>query len=47
LVKKNLFAIAANQTRKARERLAFLSVSKARTNTFYVFQFCASIVYLQ
>ena len=38
------YTLAADQDRIARERLAFLFVSKARTSTFYVFPQCAYIV---
>ena len=34
------------QARKARQRLTFLLVSKARTNKLYIFRQCTYIVYI-
>lgn len=36
----NLFALTAKQTRKAHQRLAFLLISKIRTNKLYIFWQC-------
>jgi hypothetical protein len=38
--------LAAKQARKVRQRLAFLPVSKARTNKFYIYRRCTYIVYV-
>jgi hypothetical protein len=40
------FVLAAKQAWKARQRLAILPVSKARTNKFYIYRQCTYIVYL-
>ena len=42
---KNIFALAVKQARKTYQSLAFLPVSKAHTNRFYVFRHftCISI----
>ena len=49
----NSFSLAAKQVRKAHQRFAFLSVSKAflsvskaRTNNFYIFLQCTYTVYV-
>jgi hypothetical protein len=45
---KSLFVLvlAAKQASEARRRLAILPVSKARTNTFYIYRQCTYIVYM-
>jgi hypothetical protein len=43
---KNKFALSAKQDRKTRQMLAFLPVSKVRTNKLYIFRQCTYIVYL-
>jgi hypothetical protein len=43
---RNAFALAAKQARKAHQRIAFLLVSKARTNKLYIFRQCTYIVYV-
>ena len=37
-VKKNIFALTVKQATKTYQSLAFLPVSKARTNKYYVFR---------
>ena len=41
-----LFALSAQQGRKACQMLSFLPVSKAHRNKLYIFQLCTYIVYL-
>jgi hypothetical protein len=42
----NTFALAEKQDRKARQRLAFLPVSKAHTNEFNIFRQCTKCMYI-
>jgi hypothetical protein len=41
-----LFALSAQQGKKACQMLSFLPVSKAHRNKLYIFQLCTYIVYL-
>lgn len=42
----NSFSLAAKQVRKAHQRFAFLSDSKAHANNFYIFLQCTYTVYV-